>query len=97
MHAEWDFLSNDTETVQIRYVTLITGRLNRFDLAIVTTTRFYGKKLVMDMMRNVFAIVGPDDLGKPGFLAHAYRLNEEEADELAQYLQEVIGPIHYPE
>jgi hypothetical protein len=97
MSHELDFLSDSTEQTVTRFVTFITPNLNRFDLAIVTTNRFYGKKLIIDMQRSITAVVGPDDLEEEGYLEHAFRLNEEEAQDLYGFLQEVIGPISYPE
>lgn len=97
MEVHWDFLSDSTEQTRVRYVTLVTPQLSRFDLAIVTTDRFYGKKLIIDLMRNVCAIVGPDDLANTPLIARTYRLSEDEAEELVLFLQDVIGPITYPE
>ncbi|HZG83769.1 DUF3055 domain-containing protein [Paenibacillus sp.] len=97
MSNEFDFLSDSTEQTSTRYVTMVTPKLNRFDLAITTTNRFYGKKLVIDMQSGISAIIGPDDLEEEGYLEHRFRLNEEQAEELYQFLSEVIGPISYPE
>jgi hypothetical protein len=95
--TEFDFLSDSTEQTTTRYVTLISPSLNRFDLAVMTTNRFYGKKLVIDMQRGISAIVGPDDLEEEGYLEHVFKLKPEEAEDLLEFLQEVIGPISYPE
>lgn len=97
MEAQWDYLSDETEQTRTRYITMVTPLLHRFDLAIIHTSRFYGKKLVMDMMRGRSAIIGPDDLEEPGYLEHTFRMDEEEAHELRMFLEEVIGPISYPE
>jgi|SRR5690606_1403841 hypothetical protein len=83
------FLYDETEDTQIRFVSFV-GETNRFDLAIVGTERFYGKKLVLDIQSNRFAVIGADDLEAPGYLEHAYRLSEEEARELKDFLHEVI-------
>jgi hypothetical protein len=97
MSNEFDFLSDSTEQTSTRFVTLVTPKLNRFDLAITTTNRFYGKKLVIDMQSGISGIIGPDDLEEEGYLEYRYRLNEEQAQELYEFLSEVIGPISYPE
>jgi len=97
MSNEFDFLSDSTEQTSTRYITMVTPKLNRFDLAITSTNRFYGKKLVIDMQNGISAIIGPDDLEEEGYLEHRFRLNEEQAEELYQFLSEVIGPISYPE
>lgn len=83
------FLYDETEDTQTRYVSFV-GETNRFDLAIMTTGRFYGKKLVLDIQSNRFAVIGTDDLEEPGYLEHAYNLSEAEADELKEFLYQVI-------
>ncbi len=66
------------------------GEEQRFDLAITTTSRYYGKKLVMNTLSNRFAIIGTDDLDEPGYLEHVFQLSADEANELRQFLYEVI-------
>lgn len=97
MSNEFDFLSDSTEATSTRFVTLVTPKLNRFDLAIMTTNRFYGKKIIIDMQSGISAIIGPDDLEEEGYLEYRFRLNEEQAAELHEFLSQVIGPISYPE
>jgi len=92
---ELDFLADSTEKTETRYVTFITPKLNRFDLAVMTTGRFYGKKIVFDLQKNIFAIIGPDDLAEPGYLEAAFCLSEEEAAELAAFLEQVVGPVNF--
>lgn len=93
--SDFDFLSDLTEQTTTRYVTFITNSLNRFDLAILTTDRFYGKKIIIDLQKGVSAIIGPDDLAKPGYLETTFRLNEEQARELAAFLEQVVGPVNF--
>lgn len=83
------FLYDETEDTQTRFVSFV-GETNRFDLAITSTDRFYGKKLVLDIQSNRFAVIGTDDLDEPGYLEHAYNLSEEEAEELKEFLYQVI-------
>jgi len=92
---DYDFLSDSTEQTSTRYVTFITPGLKRFDLAILTTNRFYGKKLVTDLMHGRSAILGPDDLEEEGVLEAAFRIDEEEAAELAQFLTLVLGAVSF--
>ena len=54
------------------------------------TDRFYGKKLVLNLQSNRFAIIGPDDLEEEGYLEHAFQITETEAAELSAFLMEVI-------
>lgn len=83
------FLYDETEDTQTRYVSFV-GESNRFDLAIVTTNRFYGKKLVLDIQSNRFAVIGTDDLDEPGYLEHVYKLSGEEAEELKDFLYQIV-------
>jgi hypothetical protein len=93
--TEIDYLSDSTEATTTRFVTLVTPKLHRFDLVITTTNRFYGKKLVTDMQQGITAIIGPDDLEKEGYIEERFRLNEEQAEELTYFLEEIVGPVNF--
>ncbi|WP_339159078.1 DUF3055 domain-containing protein [Paenibacillus sp. FSL W8-0186] len=94
-HKELDFLSDSTESTSTRFVTFIGASLKRFDLAITTTNRFYGKKLVTDLQNGKTAILGTDDLEEEGYLEHVYNLEEEKADELKSFLYQVVGDPYF--
>lgn len=89
MTEERFFLYDDKEKSETRFVSFM-GEAHRYDLAIMITDRYYGKKLVLDIQGNRFAIIGQDDLDEPGYLEHAYKLNEQEAEELRDFLREII-------
>lgn len=90
-----DFLSDSTESTSTRFVTFIGHSLKRFDLAVTTTNRFYGKKLVMDLQNGKTAILGSDDVEEEGYLEHIFGINEEEANELRIFLHQVIGEPYF--
>ncbi|TJY41170.1 DUF3055 domain-containing protein [Cohnella pontilimi] len=92
---DFDYLSDSTEQTSTRFVTFVTPKLYRFDLAILTTNRFYGKKLVIDMQSGRSGVLGPDDLEEEGVLESVFRIGEEEAAELAQFLVLVLGAVHF--
>ncbi|CAG7613617.1 hypothetical protein PAESOLCIP111_01628 [Paenibacillus solanacearum] len=92
---EFDFLYDGTEETKTRFVCVVGESLRRFDLAITSTNRFYGKMLVTDLQMGRTAVIGPDDLDEEGYLEHVYKLNEEEAAELKAFLSEVVGPISF--
>jgi len=94
-HKELDYLSDSTESTSTRFVTFIGASLKRFDLAITTTNRFYGKKLVTDLQNGKTAILGTDDLEEEGYLEHVYNLEEDEADDLKSFLYEVLGDPYF--
>ncbi len=83
------YLYDEKENTKTRFVSFV-GESQRFDLAITTSERFYGKHLVLDMQGNRFAIIGPDDLDEDGYIEHAFHLTEEQATELIDFLSEII-------
>ncbi|OCA81361.1 DUF3055 domain-containing protein [Pseudobacillus wudalianchiensis] len=83
------FLYDETEPTKTRYVSFM-GEHQRFDLALMQTDRYFGKRIVLDIQGSRFAIIGRDDLEEPGYLEHAFKLTEEEAAELRDFLYEVI-------
>ncbi|QJC51374.1 DUF3055 domain-containing protein [Paenibacillus albicereus] len=92
---DYDFMSDSTEETSTRFVTMITPGLKRFDLAILATSRFYGKKLVTDLQGGRTAIIGQDDLEEEGYLEHVFKLTEEEASELSAFLSLVVGEVNF--
>ncbi|MEW9669221.1 DUF3055 domain-containing protein [Ammoniphilus sp. 3BR4] len=79
------FLYDHTEETKTRFVSFM-GESSRHDLAITTTTNFYGKKMVVNLQNNRSAIIGPDDLKEEGYLEYAFGVTEEEAQELLEFL-----------
>ncbi|WP_274652626.1 DUF3055 domain-containing protein [Paenibacillus humicola] len=96
MHLpDYDFMSDTTEETTTRFVTFISPSYKRFDLAVMTTNRFYGKKLVTDLQQGITAIIGQDDLDEEGYLEHVFKLTEEEAADLNQFLSLVVGTVNF--
>lgn len=83
------FLYDDTEETKTRFVSFV-GENQRFDLAIMQTSRYYGKSLVLDIQGSRFAIIGQDDLDEEGYLEFAYNLSEEDAEELRSFLRQLV-------
>ena len=79
-------LYEETETSTIKYISFIGISNRRFDLAIVNSDHFFGKRLVIDILSGKTVIIGKDDLEEPGFLEYAFGLSEEEAKDLYEYL-----------
>ena len=84
------YLYDDVEDTKTRFVSF-TGETQRYDLAILQSTRFFGKVLVMDIQFNRMAIIGADDVEEEGYLEHAFNRNAEEAEELREYLRELLN------
>ncbi|MCA0150795.1 MULTISPECIES: DUF3055 domain-containing protein [Rossellomorea] len=87
--SERFYLYDDTENTRTRFVSFM-GENQRYDLAITQTERYYGKSLVLDLQGSRFAIMGRDDLDEPGYVESVFKLTEEEADELRDFLGEII-------
>lgn len=94
--THFDFLSDSIEETKTRFVCFIAERsMTRFDLAITDTNRFYGKKLVTDLQSGKTAILGPDDLDEEGYIEHVFRISEEAAEDLKQFLLQVVGTVNF--
>ncbi|MDQ0857557.1 DUF3055 domain-containing protein [Bacillus sp. V2I10] len=87
--SERFYLYDDTIETKTRFVSFM-GENSRFDLAIVKSDRYYGKHLVLNLLSSRFAIIGEDDLNEPGYIEHAFSLEEEEANELREFLYEMV-------
>ncbi|TKI59076.1 DUF3055 domain-containing protein [Brevibacillus antibioticus] len=83
------YLYDEAEDTRTRFVSF-TGEATRFDLAITTTSRFYGKAIVINIQNGRSAIIGHDDLEEEGYLEFAFNLNESEAEELKAFLEAAI-------
>ncbi|MDB5055411.1 MAG: cytosolic protein [Bacilli bacterium] len=94
-NQELDYLYDTTEDTRTRFVSFIGESMKRFDLAITSSNRFYGKKLVTDIQMGKTAILGPDDISTEGYVEHIFKLNEEEAAELIEFLEQIIGSVHF--
>lgn len=89
MDEERFFLYDETEETRTRFVSFM-GSQTRFDLAIMVTDRYFGKRLVLDIQKSKFAVIGEDDLEEPGYLEYAFSLNEDDAAELKDFLYETL-------
>lgn len=87
--SERFYLYDDTVETKTRFVSFM-GENSRFDLAIVKSDRYYGKHLVLNLLSSRFAIIGADDLNEPGYIEHAFSLEEDEAAELREFLYEMV-------
>lgn len=87
--SERFYLYNDLVDTKTRFVSF-TGENTRFDLAILQSDRHYGKQIVMDLQGSRFAIIGEDDLKEEGYLEYAFNLSEEDAEELRDFLYQIV-------
>jgi hypothetical protein len=82
------YLYDEMETTQARFVSF--AKNYRHDLMIMTSDRFFGKKIVMNLQTNRSAIIGQDDLKEEGYLEYAFNVSEEEAEELYHFLTMIV-------
>ena len=94
-HEMLDFLYDSTEATSTRFVTFIGPSLKRFDLAVTATSRFYGKKLVTDLQLGRSAILAADDLEQEGYLERTFSLEPDEANDLREFLNMVLGEAYF--
>ncbi len=84
------FLYDDVEDTKTRFVSF-AGKSQRYDLAILQSSRFFGKVLVLDIQFGRFAIIGADDVEEPGYLEHVYNRTEADTEDLREYLRELLS------
>jgi hypothetical protein len=93
---DFDLLYDTQEDTRTRFVCFVGDKsMHRFDLAITSTNRFYGKKLITDLQSGRTAVIGPDDLDEEGYIEHVYKVTEEEAEELTNFLSLVVGTVNF--
>lgn len=85
-----DILYEDAETTSVKYVAFIGDSNTRFDLALINSDRFYGKLIVINILSGITAIIGKDDLEEPGYIEDTFKLNEEAANDLIEYLSNFV-------
>ena len=77
-----------TEPTYARFVGFI-GNHGRYDLVILTTDQFYGKKLVTSITAGRSAILNQEDIQNIAYLMEAFAFHtEEEAEEFAFFLED---------
>lgn len=87
--TEHFYLYDENEETRTRFVSFM-GESQRFDIAVLSTTRYYGKQIIMDMQSNRFAIIGKDDLLEPGYIEYAFQISEKDAEDLKIFLEKII-------
>jgi hypothetical protein len=83
---DWMILYDEIEQTSTRFVGF-AGHTARFDVAITTTSHFYGKKLVYVIQTSRFAIMNDEDAGNLSYVMEAFNItNENEAEEFSKFL-----------
>jgi len=82
---EFDLMYDENEQTTTRFVGFV-GAKSRFDVAITETNQFFGKKLVFCLQSGRSAILTAEEADHPEYIANAFQVSDEEAKELAAFL-----------
>ncbi len=88
-------LYEKTENTQVKYVGFVGASNTRFDLVIIQSTHFYGKHIVVSILTGKTAILGKEEL-ESEYLAHAFDLTEDAANDLGSFLSRIVPPSITP-
>lgn len=84
--AEGFLLYDETEQTSTRYLGY-AGEHGRYDLAIINTGHFFGKRLVISIQNGRSAILNDEDAANIPYLMQAFDIrSEDEAAEFSELL-----------
>lgn len=84
---------DDTEQANVRYVGFASSD-RRYDLAIVYSSMFFGKPLVICLQTGKAALLDSSDIEDLELLKHTFRTeNLQQASELSDFFKEVIPDV----
>lgn len=79
-------LYDEQEQTNTRFVGFATDH-GRYDMVIVSTAHFYGKKLVISIQSGKTAILNHDDAQNVPYIMETFAITDEaEAEELSDFL-----------
>lgn len=88
MADKYKVLIDETVQQNVRYLSFM-GNFQRYDFAIMDD-RESDNKIVIDLRKNRFAVLGKEDLNEEGEIEHTFHLTEMEADELRGFFKGVF-------
>lgn len=80
-----DIMYDESEDCAVRYVGFI-GENSHYDLIIVTTQHFFGKKLVISTQTGRMAILTAQEAEDSDYIATSFSIDVTEATELSAFL-----------
>lgn len=89
MGKKFDYFKDENVTREIRYVSFM-GNLQRYDFAFMQSEMEPHKKIVINLQKNRFTILGKEDLSKKGDIEHTFHESQMEADEIREFLKEIL-------
>lgn len=88
MADKYKVLIDETVQQNVRYLSFM-GNFQRYDFAIMDD-RESDNKIVIDLRKNRFAVLGKEDLNEEGEIEHTFHLTEMEADELRGFFKGIF-------
>ena len=85
METTIDIMYDETEMTPTRFIGFV-GEYGRFDLAITSTTHFFGKTIVHCLQTGRTAILSAEEAEQADYIQSAFQISEQEADELSLFL-----------
>lgn len=80
-----DIMYDESEHTTTRFIGFVGAR-TRFDVAITATNHFFGKRLVSCLQTGRAAILNAEEAENAEYLADAFALPADEAEELSVFL-----------
>lgn len=88
MADKYKVLIDETVQQNVRYLSFM-GNFQRYDFAIMDD-RESDNKIVIDLRKNRFAVLGKEDLNEEGEIEHTFHVTEMEADELRGFFKGIF-------
>ncbi|MFC4558645.1 SAV0927 family protein [Virgibacillus kekensis] len=89
MKEKFDILKDETKSKEVRYISFM-GNLQRYDFAFMQNEENPDKSIVIYLQKNRFAVLGKEELEKEGEIEHIFHETEMEADEIREFLRNML-------
>ncbi|MBA2175754.1 DUF3055 domain-containing protein [Halobacillus locisalis] len=87
--GERPLLEDHTLETRTRFVSFTAGS-HRFELALMKAERFNNQTMVINLPKNRQALLDHDTINQDGHLEHLFQLSAMEAEELRNYLPDLL-------
>lgn len=84
-----EILFDEVENSRTRHIGFITGG-TRFDFTLTSSNHFFGKTIVNCLQSNRSALLDADDMHNIEYLAKLFKLSEEDARHLSNFLEHFL-------
>lgn len=87
--GERPLLEDITQNTSTRFVSFTAGN-HRFELALMKAEYFNNQTMVINLHKNRQALLDIENINKDGHLEHIFQLSALEAEELRNYLPDLL-------